>query len=158
MVLAVLADHADDGHGCFPSIDRIAKRAGLCRRGAQNVIQRLAEAKLIICIGSKGRRSNRYRLPVVETRSSRESGAWLKEAETVQEVHGSEEAETSNQERPSANRAPRSSNRAGGAPEPTKEPITTNKEKEAAPAAAPPYLLIPLCSERRVGLEKCGLT
>lgn len=44
LVLLALADHADDEGVCWPSIDRIAKKARLERRATQRIIRALEDA------------------------------------------------------------------------------------------------------------------
>ncbi len=49
LVLLAMADHArDDGTGCYPSINRLAKKTSLTKRGVYKVIKRLRAAQLVI--------------------------------------------------------------------------------------------------------------
>lgn len=49
LVLLAMADHArDDGTGCYPSIDRLARKSSLTRRGVQKIIRRLEDAGLAV--------------------------------------------------------------------------------------------------------------
>src|SRR5579872_2683561 len=42
LVLLAMADHArDDGTGCYPSIDTLARKSSLTRRGVQKIMRRL---------------------------------------------------------------------------------------------------------------------
>lgn len=55
LVLLVLADHAhDDGSGAYPSVDTIADKARLTRRGAQLALRRLEERGAIRPTGANG--------------------------------------------------------------------------------------------------------
>lgn len=64
LVLLAMADHArDDGTGCYPSVDRLARKSSLSRRGVQKIARRLEQAGLIEPSKvSRGRRSTEYRI------------------------------------------------------------------------------------------------
>ncbi len=68
LVLLAMADHArDDGTGCYPSIDLLARKTSQSRRGVQKIMRRLEDAGLIspsrISRGGP-RRSTEYKLIV----------------------------------------------------------------------------------------------
>lgn len=73
LVLLVLADHAhDDGTSAYPSVDRIARKARLTRRGAQLALRRLTAAGAIEDTGERGPRGTVvYRLVMGEATSQR---------------------------------------------------------------------------------------
>lgn len=63
LVLIVLADHAhDDGAGAYPSVERIAEKARLTRRGAQLALRRLELAGAIMAIGRGPKGTVEYRV------------------------------------------------------------------------------------------------
>jgi biotin operon repressor len=64
LVLLAMADHArDDGTGCYPSIDRLAKKSSLSRRGVQKIMRRLEQEGWIVPSKvSKGRLTTEYRI------------------------------------------------------------------------------------------------
>jgi hypothetical protein len=48
LVLLAMADHArEDGTGCYPSINRLAKKTSLSKRGTQKIVHRLVAAGLV---------------------------------------------------------------------------------------------------------------
>jgi pyocin large subunit-like protein len=53
LVLLAMADHArDDGTGCYPSVERLARKTSQSRRGVQKVMRRLEQAGLIVPTGN----------------------------------------------------------------------------------------------------------
>jgi Helix-turn-helix domain len=53
LVLLALADHArDDGTGAYPSIDRLARKSSLSRRGVQKIMRRLEGAGFVVPTGN----------------------------------------------------------------------------------------------------------
>jgi hypothetical protein len=60
LVLLILANFADDGGRCWPSVATIARKANLTERGSRRIIRRLEEAGHIRTEYSRGRTSNRY--------------------------------------------------------------------------------------------------
>jgi hypothetical protein len=68
LVLLAMADHArDDGTGCYPSIELLARKTSLSRRGVQKIMRRLESRGLIAPSKvSRGgpRRSTEYTLTV----------------------------------------------------------------------------------------------
>lgn len=64
LVLLALADHArDDGTGAYPSIDLLARKSSLSRRGTQKVMRRLEQDGWIVPSKvSHGRRTTEYRI------------------------------------------------------------------------------------------------
>ena len=64
LVLLAMADHArDDGTGCYPSIERLARKTSQSRRGVQGIMRRLENSGLIAPERiSRGRRSTEYRI------------------------------------------------------------------------------------------------
>jgi Helix-turn-helix domain len=73
LVLLVLADHAhDDGTHAFPSVETIARKARLSRRGAQLALRRLERLGAIQETAGEGpRRPRSYRLIMGEATSPR---------------------------------------------------------------------------------------
>ncbi len=48
LVLLAMADHArEDGTSCYPSINRLAKKTSLSKRGTQKVVHRLVAVGLV---------------------------------------------------------------------------------------------------------------
>lgn len=63
LVLLALADFCNDDGVCWPSMDRIAKKAAMTERGAQKIARRLeAERWLLIVTGGGRKGCNEYRL------------------------------------------------------------------------------------------------
>jgi hypothetical protein len=63
LVQIVLADHAhDDGTSAYPSVDTLAKRARLSRRGVFDALARLKDADMIVADGHGPRGVVAYRL------------------------------------------------------------------------------------------------
>ena len=53
LVLLAMADHArDDGTGCYPSIDLLARKTSQTRRGVQKIMRRLENNRRFIAGGS----------------------------------------------------------------------------------------------------------
>jgi biotin operon repressor len=49
LVLLAMADHAqDDGTGCYPSVQRLATKTSLSRRGVQKISRRLEDAGFLV--------------------------------------------------------------------------------------------------------------
>jgi hypothetical protein len=73
LVLLVLADHAhDDGTHAFPSVEKIARKSRLSRRGAQLALRRLERLGAIEPTGSAGpHRPRSYRVVMGEPTSLR---------------------------------------------------------------------------------------
>jgi len=73
LVLLVLADHAhDDGTHAFPSVDTIARKARLSRRGAQLALRRLERLGAIVPTAGEGpHRPRAYRVVMGEATSPR---------------------------------------------------------------------------------------
>jgi hypothetical protein len=73
LVLLALADHArDDGTGAYPSIDLLARKSSLSRRGTQKVMRRLEQDGWIVPSKvSHGRRTTEYRISL----TNREPGS-----------------------------------------------------------------------------------
>jgi hypothetical protein len=81
LVLLAMADHArDDGTGCYPSIELLARKTSRSRRGVQKIMRRLEDAGLISPSRvSRGgpRRSTEYTL----TLANREQGSLFSSAQ-----------------------------------------------------------------------------
>jgi Helix-turn-helix domain len=73
LVLLVLADHAhDDGTHAFPSVEKIARKSRLSRRGTQLALRRLERLGAIEATGSEGpHRPRSYRVVMGEPTSPR---------------------------------------------------------------------------------------
>jgi Helix-turn-helix domain len=71
LVLLAMADHArDDGTGCYPSIELLARKTSQSRRGVQKIMRRLEEAGLIApSTVSRGgpRRSTEYKFTLANS-------------------------------------------------------------------------------------------
>jgi len=71
LVLLAMADHArDDGTGCYPSIELLARKTSQSRRGVQKIMRRLEDAGLIAPSKvSRGgpHRSTEYRLTLANS-------------------------------------------------------------------------------------------
>lgn len=125
LVLLAMADHArDDGTGCYPSIDTLARKSSLSRRGVQGIMRRLEDSGLIAPEKiSRGRRSTEYRI----TLANRAPGSLFPVAQPRTAAH------------PTANPVPSTahltaSNRAPGSP----ESLRTLDEPLGNPRAAVP--------------------
>jgi biotin operon repressor len=72
LVLLALGDHGrDDGTGCYPSIDTLARKTSLTRRGVQKIMRRLEDAGLITpSKQSRGYRATEYKI-TLENREPR---------------------------------------------------------------------------------------
>lgn len=146
VVLLVLADHADVQHTCFPSVERIGKRAGLTRRAVQAALKRLEGRGLIGRIPSPGRTSSRYWLAVgkaaaVEVPRAQAPGPTHEaphqaQGQTDCTVHQVPSSELPNRAPRASNRAPGATNRAADAPKPIIN--QSGKDKRREPRAAPP--------------------
>jgi hypothetical protein len=70
LVLLVLADHADQAHSCYPSMRRVAERAGLSIDSARACLRRLEAAGLVHTemrpVEGGRNQSNRYYLNVTD--------------------------------------------------------------------------------------------
>jgi Helix-turn-helix domain len=87
LVLLAMADHArDDGTGCYPSVDLLARKTSQSRRGVQKIMRRLEEERGLIApshLSRGGRRATTEYTLVLEnrepgslfSRSNREPGA-----------------------------------------------------------------------------------
>ena len=75
LVLLAMADHArDDGTGCYPSIDTLARKTSQSRRGVQKIMRRLEQKGLIKPSRiSRGRVTTEYEI----TLANREPGSLL---------------------------------------------------------------------------------
>ena len=75
LVLLAMADHArDDGTGCYPSVETLARKTSQSRRGVQKIIRKLEKSRLIEPSKvSHGRRTTEYRIAL----SNREPGSLL---------------------------------------------------------------------------------
>jgi len=65
LVLLAMADHArDDGTGCYPSIDLLARKTSQTRRGVQRIMRRLEDDYGLIKPShiSRGRRATEYQI------------------------------------------------------------------------------------------------
>ena len=65
LVLLAMADHArDDGTGCYPSVDLLARKTSQTRRGVQKIMRRLEYNRRLIAPShvSRGRRATEYRI------------------------------------------------------------------------------------------------
>jgi DNA-binding transcriptional ArsR family regulator len=62
LVLLALAEHANDGYACWPSIHRLQERTGLSRRGVQKALRELEQRGLVSAERGGGRSANRYAL------------------------------------------------------------------------------------------------
>jgi len=69
LVLLCLADHADEGGVCWPSIARLADRSGLARASIVRSLKALADTKHITVERGSGR-LNHYRVHPVEAATS----------------------------------------------------------------------------------------
>ena len=73
LVLLALADRADEAGFCFPSMEWISTRSGVCRRSVSRFVQRLESAGLLTVVkryGDDGRRqSNAYQLLLGDSQS-----------------------------------------------------------------------------------------
>jgi hypothetical protein len=71
LVLLAMADHArDDGTGCYPSVELLARKTSQSRRGVQKIMRRLEEAGLISPSRvSRGgpRRSTEYKITLANS-------------------------------------------------------------------------------------------
>lgn len=71
LVLLAMADHArDDGTGCYPAIETLARKTSQSRRGVQKIMRRLEDAGLIVPSRvSRGgpHRSTEYRLTLTNS-------------------------------------------------------------------------------------------
>jgi hypothetical protein len=67
LVLLAMAHHAhDDGAGCYPAVDTLARKTSLTDRGVQKIMRRLERAGLIELLGSrKGGRASSAEYRVV---------------------------------------------------------------------------------------------
>jgi predicted transcriptional regulator len=70
LVLILLADHSHDGITCFPSISKVAERAGVSKSSVNRSINRLISAGLVSRRSrtrvNGSRSSNEYRLTLPE--------------------------------------------------------------------------------------------
>src|SRR5215831_7358450 len=75
LVLLVLADHAhDDGSSAFPSVDSIARKARLTRRGAQLALRRLEAQGAIVAEGRGPKGTTAYRIVLKRSDCAGRSG------------------------------------------------------------------------------------
>ena len=99
LVLLAMADHArDDGTGCYPSIELLARKTSQSRRGVQKIMRRLEEAGLIAPSSvSRGgpRRSTEYKL----TLANSERGSLFASTQPRTPVHASANVGAPNSER-----------------------------------------------------------
>lgn len=75
LVLLAMADHArDDGTGCYPSMDTLARKTSQSRRGVQKIMRRLEQKGLIKPSKlSRGRVTTEYEITI----TNREPGSLL---------------------------------------------------------------------------------
>jgi hypothetical protein len=75
LVLLAMADHArDDGTGCYPSVETLARKTSQTRRGVQKIMRKLENSRLIEPSNvSRGRNTTEYRI----TLGNREQGSLL---------------------------------------------------------------------------------
>lgn len=75
LVLLALADHAhDDGASAYPSVDTLARKARLTRRGAQLALRRLEKVGAITAEGKGPRGTTAYRIHMQGANSVRSEG------------------------------------------------------------------------------------
>jgi helix-turn-helix protein len=145
LVLLAMADHArDDGTGCYPSIETLARKTSQSRRGVQKIMRKLEEIRGLIEPSkvSQGRRTTEYRI----TLGNREQGSLLVAGVNREPgsllVTGANREPGSSQPRtrkqPTANQETR--NREPGSPEPLRTVIEPSKEPRPHTARpAPPH-------------------
>jgi hypothetical protein len=99
LVLLAMADHArDDGTGCYPSVELLARKTSQSRRGVQKIMRRLEEAGLISPSRvSRGgpRRSTEYKI----TLANSERGSLFASTQPRTPVPATANARTPNRER-----------------------------------------------------------
>lgn len=65
LVLLTMSSHADDdGGSCYPSVERIAARTGLTRRGTQKILRRLEDSRLLVPMASQPGSSRNYHIRI----------------------------------------------------------------------------------------------
>ena len=131
LVLLAMADHArDDGTGCYPSIELLARKTSQSRRGVQKIMRRLEEERGLIAPSqiSRGRRSTEYKI-TLENREPRSLFARPSNREPGSSVQRIPFAPTANAS---------ASNREPGSPEPLRTVIETSEgtSEQAAQGAA----------------------
>jgi hypothetical protein len=101
LVLLAMADHArDDGTGCYPSVETLARKTSQSRRGVQKIMRRLEHAGLIAPSKlSKGRRSSEYRIAL----TNREPGSLFPHAQPRTPAQSTANLSASNREPECAN-------------------------------------------------------
>lgn len=120
LVLLAMADHArDDGTGCYPSIETLARKTSQSRRGVQKIMRKLEDKRGLIVPSkmSLGRRTTEYRIVL----GNREQGSLL--AGGGNREPGNSQPRTG--KRPTANQETR--NREPGSPEPLRTVIETSR-------------------------------
>lgn len=79
LVLLAMADHArDDGTGCYPAIELLARKTSQTRRGVQKIMRRIEDAGLIAPsdVSRGGRhRSTEYKLTLWKSEANSERGS-----------------------------------------------------------------------------------
>jgi hypothetical protein len=132
LVLLAMADHArDDGTGCYPSVETLARKTSQTRRGVQKIMRKLEVNRGLIEPSkvSRGRRTTEYRIVL----GNREQGSLL--------IGGNREPGSSQPrtgKRPTANQETR--NREHGSPKPLRtvlEPSEEPRPQKARPASPP---------------------
>lgn len=131
LVLLAMADHArDDGTGCYPSIELLARKTSQTRRGVQKIMRRLEEERGLIAPSqvSRGRRSTEYRI-TIENREPRSLFARVPNREPRSALQRIPFAPTANASAP---------NREPGSPESLRTVIEPSEgtSKQAAESAA----------------------
>jgi hypothetical protein len=139
LVLLAMADHArDDGTGCYPSVETLARKTSQTRRGVQKIMRKLEENRGLIEPSkvSRGRRTTEYRIIL----GNREQGSLL--------VSGGNREPGSSQPRTrkhsTANQETR--NREPGSPEPLRTVIEPSKEPRPQTARPVP----PSCEQKKI--------
>ncbi len=104
LVLLALADHArDDGTGAYPSVDLLARKSSLSRRGTQKVMRRLEQDGWIVPSKiSHGRRTTEYRILL----TNREPGSLFTKHQPRTPRHPTANLETSTANLSASNREP----------------------------------------------------
>ena len=62
LVMLALADHADDSGVCWPSMERVARKARMGVRNARYVVRKLENAGYLETERSSGRGTNKYKI------------------------------------------------------------------------------------------------
>jgi biotin operon repressor len=131
LVLLAMADHArDDGTGCYPSIDLLARKTSQSRRGVQKIVRRLEQSGLIVPSKvSQGRRATEYKLTII----NREPGSLFNSAQPRTAGHPTANASASNREPECAQPRTGFARTVKNRQEPSGNPAAT--QRAAAPAA-----------------------